>query len=148
METLVLYRLSTWIGTRMTRRLLDTQAVLDIPRSSVYVNSQLIRTLTDYTLATGGYMPTYLITLCMTQIVHVRALMELQVACGTQWLMSGKSIIRLFVTPQNTTCTASVAQVPYHIDPRGEITIIQSAKIHLVTEIDTNQQTVCIYTQT
>ena len=147
MESVVLYHLNTWIGTRMARHLLDTQAVIDIPRSSVYINSQPIRELGDYTFITGGYVPTYLITLCMTQIVHVPALTELYTTRGARWCMSGRSIVHLSITPQNITCIASVAQVPYRIDTRGEIEVIQSDVLHLVTEIDMNQQTVCIYTQ-
>ena len=91
-------------------------------------------------------MPSFVLTMVMTQLVHVLALQYLHECRGTQWVMGGSPCTRIIVDKDGKTqCHSSVTQLPYIVDEEGSVEIQHTCGIELVTEVYVTNKVVILY---
>ena len=144
-DDVLIISLTNWlqdtIGPNYIRQNIDTQAMVDLPRSTIYINGIRTYSLSDVYQALNEYMPDIVHTLACTQMVHVVGMYHLFHQSDPQWCYGGKSIVHI----TSNQIVASVVQLPFQIDSRGEIQVYQNKGIRIWTDINTLHHLVTIY---
>ena len=130
------------VGPHYVRRTIDTQAMLDLPRSMVCIYGTYVYSLLDVYRALDQYMPDLVHTVACTQLVQVVGLQQLFHQLGSQWCQGGISTVHI----TRHQIIASIVQLPFQIDSHGEIQVHQNRGVRIWTNIDTLHHIVSIYT--
>ena len=145
LDEVLIISLPAWlqetIGPYCLRRTIDTQAMVDLPRSTIYIHGIRTYSLSDVYQALNQYMPDIVHTLACTQMVHVVGMSHLFHQSDTQWCYGGKSMVHITANQ----IVASVVQLPFQIDSRGEIQVHRNKGIRIWTDINTLHHLVTIY---